>query len=166
MGSGKSTIGTELEQLFSITFKDLDIEIETEERMNTSEIFSKKGEIYFRKKERIVLESILEQKEDLILATGGGTPCFGDSMDFLNSKPDFITVYLKASIKTLTNRLYKDKKNRPLISHIDTIEKLEDFIRKHLFERSYYYNQAKIKVETDELSVEEIVLKIRENISI
>jgi shikimate kinase len=60
----------------------------------------------------------------------------------------------------LTDRLFQEKLNRPLIAHIDTKEILMDFIRKHLFERSYYYNQASLKIDVENVSVAELVKKI------
>ena len=61
-------------------------------------------------------------------------------MDWLNTLENVKSIYLKANIDVLTNRLYNDK-TRPLISHIKTKEVLRDFIAKHLFESSYFYNQ-------------------------
>jgi len=161
MGCGKSTIGKNLAALLDFTFKDLDHVIEAEEKMMISEIFSKKGEIYFRKKEILMLKTVLDAKNNLILATGGGTPCFGNTIKFLNSNKKITTVYLKSSIDVLTKRLFSEKEHRPLISHFETMKGVNDFVSKHLFERSYYYNQAKIKIDVDFLSLEEISESIK-----
>jgi len=164
MGSGKSTIGKQLANLLNLQFKDLDDEIERVEKQPIEEIFSNKGEIYFRKKEIEVLKLVLNKNSNIILATGGGTPCFGNTMEYLKSDNEIITIYLKATIDSLVNRLYKERKKRPLIAHIESKEELKDFISKHLFERSYYYNLASIKVNTDNLSVEEISEEIKRKI--
>jgi shikimate kinase len=164
MGSGKSSIGKQLANLLNLQFKDLDQEIELVEKQSIEEIFSNKGEIYFRKKEIEVLKSVLNENSSTILATGGGTPCFGNTMEYLNADKKSITIYLKATIDSLVNRLYEERKKRPLIAHIKSKEELKDFISKHLFERSYYYNLASIKVDTDNLSVEEISEEIKRKV--
>ena len=160
MGSGKSLLGNHLSQVLDIPFQDLDTYIETSENSSISQLFETKGEIYFRKKEASLLQKILSENFKLILATGGGTPCYGTVMQDLLSSNNVLTVYLKCSVDTLVERLWIEKESRPLISHIKSKEVLNDFIRKHLFERSYYYNQANIIVECDYLSENEIVEKI------
>jgi len=166
MGSGKSTVGKLLAKLLAKEFKDLDQEIELKENSNIAEVFSENGEIYFRKKEIETLKIVLEQNTNLVLATGGGTPCYGNTMEFLNSSDNTVTIYLKTSLQTLTNRLFEERNQRPLISHLINKEELYDFISKHLFERSFYYNQASIKVETDNLSVEDIVESIQQKLTV
>jgi shikimate kinase len=165
MGSGKTTIGKQLSTSLNYKFIDLDQAIENEEQQPVSEIFSKKGEIYFRKKEKKVLETIITNDSNIVLATGGGTPCFGDTMEFIKSSENTITIYLKSSNQELTERLFNERLNRPLISHLNTKEILNDFIRKHLFERSFFYNQSKIRITTDNLSVAEVIEEIKNRIN-
>lgn len=164
MGSGKSTVGKALSKAINYTFKDLDSEIEKLEAKSIAAIFSENGEIYFRKKENTALKSIISTTDKIVLATGGGTPCYGNIMDFLKETDDVITIYLKVSLPILTERLFVEKERRPLISHLQEKETLHDFIRKHLFERSHIYNQADIIVNVDEKKtseiVEELVLKL------
>lgn len=157
MGSGKSSVGYELASALKFSFTDLDTEIEKEEGTTISTLFADKGEIYFRKKENEVLKRLIDTENNLVIATGGGTPCYGDTIHFLNTQKDVITIYLKTSLETLTPRLFKERYERPLIAHLNTPEELKDFIRKHLFERVHYYNQAQFKVDTDNTSVPEIV---------
>ncbi|MBT3873125.1 MAG: AAA family ATPase [Flavobacteriaceae bacterium] len=164
MGSGKTTIGKHLSELLNYKFIDLDQVIEYEEQHTVSEIFSKKGELYFRKKERTILETILSSDSNIVLATGGGTPCFGDTMEFMKSTENTITIYLKSSNEELTKRLFNERLNRPLIAHIKSQELLNDFIRKHLFERSYFYNQSDIKLSIDDLTVAAVVEEINKEI--
>ena len=166
MGSGKTTIGKKLAEITSMEFKDLDTEIEKDVGLSVDQIFAKKGEIYFRKKEREVLESLLNANNPIILSTGGGTPCFGDTIGFLISQKNTQTIYLKASINTLTERLFEERNTRPLISHLGNKEELYDFISKHLFERSYYYHKASVVLDVNNLSVNEIAEKIKKEISI
>lgn len=160
MGSGKSSVGKKLAAVLGIPFKDMDDEIEKQEGISIPKIFSEKGEIYFRKVEIEVLKNILSKSEGFVLATGGGTPCYADSMNFLLKQKDLVSVYLKTPIDVLTTRLFSEKENRPLLAHLKTEDNLNDFIRKHLFERGYFYNQAALTVENGGESVNETVEKI------
>ncbi len=164
MGSGKTAVGQMLASKIEVPFKDLDQEIEIMEGKTISEIFSEKGEIFFRKTEIKTLKDLLKDQNNLVLSTGGGTPCYSNVMDLLKTDKNCITIYLNASLNTLTDRVYKEKDKRPLISHLTTKEELKDFIAKHLFERSFYYNQSSNKVITDGLSVEGVVSEIMKEI--
>lgn len=90
------------------------------------------------------------------MATGGGTPCYSDNMQFLKEHPKVYSIYLKASVKTLSERLIIEKSKRPLIANISD-NMLSEFISKHLFERSIFYSQAKFTVEVDSLTTEKII---------
>lgn len=162
MASGKSTIGKKLSKLMDFEFVDLDYYIEKKENLTVSEIFKTKGEIYFRKIEQQYLKEITTNAEKTIISLGGGTPCFYDTMGWLNALDNFKSIYLKTNLDVLTNRLYKDNQ-RPLVSHIKTKEELKDFIAKHLFERSFYYNQAQIVIEStnnEEETLNNILFKL------
>ncbi len=160
MGSGKTAVGKSLSEILGFNFHDLDHIIEKEMGMEISQIFSKKGEIHFRKNENEILKIILETDSNLVLATGGGTPCYGDSMDTILTAKDVQVFYLKANLETLTHRLFPEKEQRPLISHLNSKDELQDFISKHLFERSHYYSQAHKVIVVDGFSVTEITQKI------
>jgi len=157
MGSGKSTIGKALSEVLQMDYIDLDHFIETKEGMTISELFSSKGEIYFRKKEAYYLNTVLSSGPSKILATGGGTPCYGNVMNDLKENSNVLTVFLRCSIETLTDRLWRERESRPLIAHLDSKELLNDFIRKHLFERNHYYNQASIILDANSNEIDEIV---------
>ncbi|WP_227805502.1 shikimate kinase [Algibacter lectus] len=137
-------------------FIDLDDLIESKENASVSEVFKSKGEIYFRKQEALYLREQLQSKEDIILSVGGGTPCYSNNMDAILGAENVKSVYLKASIPTLIEKLMKKKATRPLIAHIETEEAMGEFIGKHLFERAYYYNQANVKVSIDGRSKKEV----------
>lgn len=161
MGSGKSSVGEKLALALGYDFYDLDKEIERTEGQSVSEIFGIQGEIQFRKKEALLLRKIIMGKDNLVLATGGGTPCYAGSMDFLLKEADkVITIYLKPSLQVLVQRLFSEKTNRPLVKHLKQKEDLEEYIRKHLFERGFYYNQAQIIIPIEEESISEIVEQI------
>src|SRR5690625_7906116 len=107
--------------------------------MLIANIFSEKGEIFFRKTENEVLKSCLNTKKNKIISLGGGTPCYGNNLNLIKENPNTTMVYLKVDVQTLLNRLQSQRHLRPLISHLEDEEKLDEFIRKHLFERQYYY---------------------------
>ncbi len=161
MGSGKSTIAQKLSKLTSKKMVDLDSFIEEKEGQTISQLFKSKGEIYFRKIERMYLKKLLDDTSITILSLGGGTPCYGDHLKLIKNTENLVSVYLSASLKELTERLFSETHIRPLISHLETKEKLEDFIRKHLFERAFYYNQADLVVQTDQKTIEEVVEEIK-----
>ncbi len=158
MGSGKSTIGKLLADKINFSSYDLDSSIENEQNLTVSKIFEQKGELYFRKLEHQIFKTILNKNHNLVLSLGGGTPCYYDNHLFLNSD-DVISVYLKASVETLLERLKNNDASRPLLLNLDEEERKE-FIAKHLFERSYFYSQAKFTISIGGKSPEMIVAEI------
>ena len=160
MGSGKSTVGQILAEKLDTNFLDLDAYIEQKQQATISEIFNSKGEIFFRKVESEAVKQLCNHSESLVLALGGGTPCYSDTMQFLVNHPNVVTVVLNISIKNVSERLISEKAKRPLIANLKN-EDIPEFIAKHLFERSFYYNQAEIGIQTDSLSVAEIVATIQ-----
>lgn len=159
MASGKSTVGKELSKKIYIPFIDLDNFIEEGEGKSVSKIFEENGEIYFRKKEHEYLKQLLDSEDNFVLSLGGGTPCYAGNMDMvLNS--DTTSIYLKASLKTLYNRLQKQKATRPLVASISD-EKLSEFIAKHLFERRFYYEKANFNLKIDDKKVSDIITELR-----
>ncbi|MEO6347281.1 MAG: shikimate kinase [Aquaticitalea sp.] len=156
MGSGKSTIGNQLSKVLKFDFVDLDAYIEEKEGMSISELFQSKGEIYFRKIENRYLEDIV-RLEYTVVSLGGGTPCYGNNMKMITATTNVKSIYLKSSIPTLIERLKQEKYNRPMISHLKTEEELTEFIGKHLFERTQFYNQSDLTLVIDKKSINEIV---------
>ena len=161
MGSGKSHISKILSNKLNFKLIDLDKEISKRNKMTIPEIFDKKGEIYFRKLERETLEEILASEKNTILSLGGGTPVYYNNMEIINHNSK--SVFLRASVATLTERLSKQKEKRPLIANI-TDENLAEFIAKHLFERNDFYNKAQISIITDNRTPEDIVNEIIEKL--
>ncbi|WP_426430811.1 shikimate kinase [Winogradskyella sp. HB-48] len=160
MGSGKSTIGKNLATVLNYSFLDLDDYISDRESNTITDLFKNRGEIYFRKKESFYLNEILDTDEDIVLALGGGTPCYGNNLNLLFSNSRVELFYLKLSIPLLVERLLKEKESRPLISHLNTRDELTEFIGKHLFERSQFYNKAPNIITTDFKSEKDIVEEI------
>tara|TARA_R100001369_G_C3240104_1_gene153935 strand:+ start:119 stop:640 length:522 start_codon:yes stop_codon:yes gene_type:complete len=164
MGSGKSTIGEELATVLNYSFLDLDDHLVDKEKASISEIFKAKGEIYFRNKETEYLKELVSSSENLVLALGGGTPCYGKNIDILTSHLNVTLFYLKLSIPFLAARLFKEREKRPLISHLNSEDQLLEFIGKHIFERVNYYNQAQYTIITDSKSkqgvLEDILMRL------
>ena len=158
MGSGKSLISNKLISIKKIKKIDLDFEISKELGLSIPKIFEKRGELFFRKKEKEILERIFSLKEECILSLGGGTPCYYNNIEIINKNS--MSIYLRAKVDTLVKRLLEDKIHcRPLINRIPD-EQLPEFIGQHLFERNHFYNQAKIIIDTDNLAAEEVVDEI------
>lgn len=158
MGSGKSTIGKLVAQRLGISFFDLDILIENRLQMSVSEIFLQKGEIYFRKIEHQLFNELLNDDKTFVLSLGGGTPCYANNHLLLTSS-NVVSVYLNASIDTLSSRLFLERSKRPLIASLSE-EEFKEYIAKHLFDRSYFYNQSSFKVLVNKKTPEQITGEI------
>ena len=158
MGCGKTTIAHRLSNITTIPCFDLDKCIEERTNLSIKEIFEQRGEIYFRKLEREVLIDLLNAPDDLILGLGGGTPCYANNHELLKGD-NIMSIYLKASVNTLFERLVSNKSKRPMIADKSNDE-LKEFIAKHLFDRSFYYNEAQYKVTIDGKTKDETAQEI------
>ncbi|NML71598.1 AAA family ATPase [Chryseobacterium sp. RP-3-3] len=161
MGSGKSHISKILSDKINFRLIDLDKEISRRNKLTIPEIFEKKGEIHFRKLEREALEEILASEENTVLSLGGGTPVYYNNMEIINHSSK--SIFLKASVNTLYERISKQKEKRPIIATISD-ENLPEFIAKHLFERNAFYSKAQFSVNTDAREPEDIVQEIIEKL--
>lgn len=159
MGCGKSSIGEFLNNKYSLNYCDLDSYIENHEDQTIADIFKTNGEIYFRKIEHQYLNDILDKNKVDVLALGGGTPCYANNMELIR-KYKAKSIYLKLSLEILTERLFLQKSKRPLIKDITSRKQMKDFIRKHLFEREFYYRQADEVVDVSGLTIERIAKKL------
>ena len=153
MGCGKSTLGKKLAKKLGLEFFDLDKCIEEEAGVSISEIFKTKGEEHFRELETQVLTQLISNQTKYVVALGGGAPCFNDNMKLINEAGT--SIYLKYNEGILASRLINAKTERPLIAN-KTKEELIDFISKLLSEREQYYNQSKIVVEGNNITVNQV----------
>jgi shikimate kinase len=160
MGSGKTTIGIQLARKLFLNFTDLDDFIEEKEQQSIKEIFKQKGEIYFRKIEHKYLKQFINENESYVLSLGGGTPCYAGNLDLILKDKKSLSFYLRGSIPTLFKRLSENKFKRPLISDLSD-DQLTEYIAKHLFERSLFYDKATHKISIDNKEIQEIVTEIR-----
>lgn len=147
MGVGKTTVGKKLAQFFDIGFIDLDKFIESKYHKTVPELFSERGESAFRLIEQKSLMEVSDI-ENVVISTGGGTPCFFDNIALMNQSG--ITVYIQAEPEELAARLRASKTVRPIIAEKQKDE-LISFITSHLSERETFYNQAHIVYETNRL---------------
>lgn len=138
MGCGKSTLGRAVSQLTGIPFIDLDAYIERRYHRSVSDLFAERGEEGFRLLERNMLREVADF-EDVIVACGGGTPCFHDNMDYMNARG--VTVFLDTPVPTLLSRLKRGRHKRPLIAAM-TDDELESFIGSALRARMSHYGKA------------------------
>ncbi len=147
MGSGKSYWGAIWANKFNFRFIDLDEVIEKQSGETILQIFDKEGETAFRHLERKILENLVREK-DVIIACGGGTPCFFDNIQLMNDHGK--TVYLKASVDQIISRISQELHKRPLLKNLNDDE-LKSFIEDKLKEREPYYLQATLTIPVDEL---------------
>ena len=160
MGSGKSTIANRLSKGTGIPFVDLDKSIEQRVNLSINEIFEQHGEIYFRKLEHEIFVELLNTPGDLIISLGGGAPCYANNHELLNGE-NVISIYLKASVDTLFERLVSNKSKRPILAD-KSEDEMKEFIAKHLFDRSFYYNHARYKVSVDDITKDQVAENILE----
>lgn len=143
MGAGKTTVGRQLALDLGLQFYDLDWYIEMRYHTTVPKIFAEKGEEGFRELERNMLHEVAEF-ENIVLSCGGGTPCFFDNMEYMNSLAD--TVYLKCEPETLAKHLKMGKVERPLIKGKND-EELLSFIKESLDKRLPYYTKARYTLD-------------------
>jgi len=157
MGSGKTTIGRDLAELLDFEYIDTDNLIEEMYKLKTTAIFSKYGETVFRKAECIILEEIVNH-DNLVVATGGGLPCFKNNMKLMNKNG--ITIYLNLTPEVLFERLKWSKNKRPLIKGM-TPNELKEYININLPLREKFYNESKIifNVDNDDIIKPEDIIK-------
>ena len=159
MGSGKTTVGRALAKELDMPFYDLDWYIESRMRKKVSQIFAELGEEGFRRIERNMLHEVAEF-EDVVISCGGGTPCFFDNMEYMNSQSQ--VVWLKASPEVLHKHLLMGKGDRPLLKG-KTPDELIAFIREQLQYREQFYSKARYTLDVSLMdNCEKIAITVSE----
>lgn len=147
MGAGKTTLGKAFARSMGLTFIDLDWYIEERFHKTVRQIFAERSEEGFRELEKRMLHEVADF-EDVVIATGGGTPCFFDNVEYMNQKGE--TVFLDVSQEVLFRRLKVAKQQRPLLAQKND-EELKAFIADALGKRLPHYSKAKHVFRADEL---------------
>lgn len=147
MGCGKSTMGRALAASLNLTFIDLDTYLEERFFRTIPQIFAEEGEAEFRKKERRVLEEVAAF-DHVIVATGGGAPCFFDNMELMNEAG--FCVFLDVDTASLVKRLIHAKTERPLIKG-KSPEELAQFIDDMMIRRRPFYEKARYILKGPEI---------------
>jgi len=157
MGSGKSYWGRQLSQKLQMPFFDLDEQIVNSEGTSINDIFDKKGEEYFRLLEKDTLHIITESRESMIMACGGGTPCFFNNIEYMNQEGT--TVWLDVPMKVLYERLIKERARRPLLKNLSD-DQVWSFILKKFADRKIYYEQSEIIINEDPILLDSLIEKV------
>ncbi len=147
MASGKTTFGRALARKSGLQHIDLDFYIEQRFHTTIREIFATKGEKEFRRIENAMLREVGEMS-DVIISCGGGTPCFGDNMEYMNSRGT--TVCLQASDDVIANRIIQAGNKRPLMAGKPK-EEIISTLRQHMEVRKPFYDQASIIISGERL---------------
>lgn len=153
MGSGKTTMGRELASALGLTFIDLDTFLEEKYFRTIPQIFAEEGEAGFRMKERKVLEEVSDF-DHVIIATGGGAPCFFDNIDLMNNSG--ICIFLDVDVSSLVDRLIHARTERPLIKG-KSPDELHDFIEGMLEKRRPFYEKARYILKGSEIKPEQVI---------
>jgi shikimate kinase len=154
MASGKSTVGKKLAKKLNLPFVDLDDYIEEKYNTTIRLLIYDKGMDRFREIEKESLETLINKHENIVISTGGGTPCFFDNINLMNNSG--VTIYLEVDIHTLVDRLMYAKQDRPLIwgkSREDLTVYAEDLLDK----RQNDYQKAKHIINGKDLKIDTLV---------
>ena len=146
MGTGKSHWGSLWAARHQYAFVDLDEEIEKTEQSSVLDIFEKSGEDYFRQKEAIMLRSMTEH-QNIIIACGGGTPCFFDNITWMNNNGT--TVLLTSTPGLILKNILKQEGKRPLVKNLNEAE-LMFYIEQKLKERAKFYELAQVTINAED----------------
>ena len=153
MGCGKSTLGRKLAAALQLSFIDLDTFLEEKYFRTIPQIFAEEGEAGFRLKEQKVLHEVAAF-DNIIVATGGGAPCFFDNMEVMNNSG--FCIFLDIDTQSLVNRLIHAKTERPIIKG-KSPEELHDFIEEMMKKRRPFYEKAHYILKGSEIRPEQVM---------
>ncbi len=162
MGAGKSSLSKRLASKLGWTAFDLDDIFEEKYKIRVRDFFDKYDEPLFRKLESALLKETSQIIKGVI-ATGGGTPCFYDNMEWMNVNG--ITIFVEVSCKTAVNRILNSKKKRPLTMNM-TENELMQYVEKHYCNRLHYYNLSQVIVKGESLDMEELLSLLKNKCNI
>jgi shikimate kinase len=143
MGSGKSTLGSDLAAVLGIQWIDLDDEFESRYKIRIADFFNKYSETAFRELEHKILSEV-SSIPGFVVSTGGGTPCFHGNMELMNRTG--LTIYLSASPELILSRIELTGRKRPLFQKMEGDHSLQN-ITEHLKLREKHYNLAQLTID-------------------
>jgi len=152
-GAGKSTLAKIIAKHFNFSVRDTDKILEEKYKISVFDIFNKYGESVFRELEYNNLKEMLQQ-ENVVIATGGGTPCIFDAMKLINDSA--FSIYIKMSAKSLVHRLLHAKVARPLTKN-KTEEDIQVYVTELLALREPVYSQAHLTVKGENFKFSDII---------
>ena len=154
MGCGKSSIAKRLSRRLGMRYIDTDAEVERREGADIVDIFRYEGEEYFRHAERAALEKIIADNRDIIIATGGGLPVWGDNMEYMNRTGR--TVYIRRTAEQIASRLSPyGRMKRPKLRGLND-EELVEFMRAGIESRREVYERSMLTVDGGQHSDDEL----------
>lgn len=154
-GSGKSTLGRRLARRLGLGFIDTDKCVEKSVGASIADIFFYEGEEYFRRAERDTIEAIVADGGDVVVATGGGLPTWGDNMQRLNECG--VTLYLRRTPEQILSRLTEyGREKRPMFRG-KSDEELLAFMHEQMIVREPYYSQARLVVDCTTMRDDDVV---------
>jgi len=140
MYSGKTTFGRHLAAERGMEFLDLDRAFEERYHYTVPRFFAQFGEEAFRKLETKMLHDTASL-DNVVIATGGGTPCYNGNMDFILANGT--AVYLQMGVDDLAQRALHSRNPRPLM-HGLTPDEVRAKIEAQMKEREGFYLRAHV----------------------
>ena len=153
MGCGKTTLGRKLAATLNLTFIDLDTFLEEKYFRTIPQIFQEEGEAGFRRKEQNVLQEV-STFDDVIVATGGGAPCFFDNMEVMNNTG--FCIFLDVDTDSLVSRLINAKTERPIIKG-KSPDELHHFIDEMMLKRRPFYEKTRYILKGSEIKSDHVI---------
>ncbi len=153
MYSGKTTVGHKLATRLGYQWADLDQMLEATFRTTIPIFFKRYGEEAFRKIEQKLLHSTADL-DNIIISTGGGTPCHFDNIEWMNQHGT--SIYFDVTIETLLRRATQSKKPRPILAGM-TEEERSIYVRQQLAQRLPFYQKAQIIFPADQPDIDQLV---------
>ena len=153
MYSGKTTMGHKLATRLGYQWTDLDQMLETTFHTTIPIFFKRYGEEAFRKIEQKLLHSTADL-DNIVISTGGGTPCHFDNIEWMNRHGT--SIYFDVTVETLLRRAAQSKKQRPILAGM-TEEERSLYVRQQLSARLPYYQKAQIIFPADQPDIDQLV---------
>jgi shikimate kinase len=156
-GAGKSTVGVALAKELKMQFVDTDQVIEKETGKSITDIFVIDGEAHFRAIEVETLKSVL-RFETGVISLGGGAPISEEAQQVIKGSESHI-VFLDVSLATAAPRVGFNR-DRPLLLGNPRAQwqALSDK------RRPIYEMLADDCIKVDDMSVDQVVAKIKEKL--